>query len=69
MAEPKLLRIPHHFHSVEQVLQVAAKMDCRHILVLCVGSDGGIDILDNELTLADANWYLDQAKGRINGWI
>jgi hypothetical protein len=62
MSEPTLLRIPQSFHSVEEVLQTARKLELPNVLVLAERENGNLVILDSELTLAQANWLLDRAK-------
>ena len=67
-AEPKLLRVPQRFETVEQVLACAAKMNLTNVLVLSQRDNGNIVFLDSpELTLAQANWLVDQAKAIILG--
>jgi hypothetical protein len=60
-----LLRVPTHFHSVNEVLAVAAKMDLANILVLSERKDGALVFLDDGLTLAQANWLLDRLKALL----
>ena len=62
MPPPRLLRIPAHFKSVEDVLGCAAKLDLTNILVLSEREDGSIVFLDDGLTLAQANWLMDRMK-------
>lgn len=63
--EPRLLRVPYHFQTVEQVLATAAKMDLPNVLVLSEREDGSLVFLDNDLTLAQANWLLDRMKALL----
>jgi hypothetical protein len=60
--QPKLLRVPQQFQSVEQVLACAAKMDLPNVLVLSELDDGRIVFLDDGLNLAQTNWLLDRMK-------
>jgi hypothetical protein len=65
--EPKLLKIPSHFHNVEDVLATAAKLDLTNILVLSEREDGSLVVLDDGLTLAQANWLCDKLKAVLLG--
>lgn len=60
--EPKLLRVPTQFHSVDDVLGAAAKMNLPNVLVLSELEDGKIVFLSTEMTLASTNWLLDRLK-------
>ena len=60
-----LLRVPTHFRSVGDVLACAAKMGLPNVLVLSEREDGSLVFLDNDLTLAQANWLLDRMKALI----
>jgi hypothetical protein len=62
---PPLLRVPHHFHSVADVLGAAAKMDLPNVLVLSEREDGSLVFLDNGLTCGEANWLLDRMKALL----
>ncbi len=64
MAEqPKLLRIPTTFRSVEDVLECAKKMDLPNVVVLSERENGSLVMLtDNVCTLASCNWLLDRMK-------
>ena len=62
---PALLLVPTHFRSVADVLGCAAKMDLQNVLVLSERADGTLVFLDNDLTLAQANWLLDRMKALI----
>lgn len=62
---PKLLRVPTHFRSVDDVLACAAKIDLPNVLVLSERADGSLVFLDNDLTLAQANWLLDRMKALL----
>ena len=64
-AAPRLLRVPNHFRSVADVLACASKMDLPNVLVLSEREDGSLVFLDNDLTLAQANWLLDRMKALI----
>ena len=59
---PRLLRVPDHFHSVDDVLATAAKMNLPNVLVLSELDDGRIVFLDDGLNLAQTNWLLDRMK-------
>lgn len=59
---PVLLRVPRNFHSVDDVLACAGKMDLQNVLVLSEQEDGSIVFLDSGLTLAECNWILDTMK-------
>jgi hypothetical protein len=59
---PKLLRIPETFHSVDQVLAAAQKLNLTNAVVLSEREDGGLVLLDSGLTLAQTNWLLDRLK-------
>ena len=58
----ELLRIPQHFHSVDDVLGVAAKLELEKILVLSDRPNGALVFLDNGLTFAETNWLIDRLK-------
>ncbi len=66
-SEPKLLRIPRSFRSVEEVVAVAGKLNLPNILVLAEHDNGNLTILDSDLSLAQANWLLDRAKQALIG--
>ena len=59
---PQLLRVPQTFHSVDEVLACAQKMDLPNVLVLSELDDGRIVFLDDWLNLAQTNWLLDRMK-------
>lgn len=63
--KPELLRVPNHFRSVDDALACAAKMDLPNVLVLSERADGSLVFLDNDLTLAQANWLLDRMKALL----
>ena len=66
--QPKLLRVPVRFESVDAVLETARRMDLSNVLVLSVRENGNIVFLDSPgLTVAEANWMVDQAKRIILG--
>lgn len=64
---PRLLRVPTSFHSVDDVLETAKKLDLSNVLVLSEREDGSIVFLDNEMTMAQANWVLDRVKALLVG--
>lgn len=63
--KPSLLRVPEHFRSVEEVLGAASQMNLPNVLVLSEMQDGRLVFLDNDLTLAQANWLLDRMKALL----
>lgn len=66
MTDPVLLGIPQTFHSVEDVLEYAKKMNLPNVLVLAEKDDGELVFLAApDITLADANWLLDRLKTLI----
>ena len=66
--QPKLLRVPVRFESVDAVLETARRMDLENVLVLSIRENGNIVFLDSPgLTVAEANWMVDQAKRIILG--
>lgn len=67
LSEPKLLRIPRSFRSVDEVIAVAGKLNLPNILVLAEHESGNLTILDSDLTLAQTNWLLDRAKQALLG--
>jgi hypothetical protein len=60
--EPALLRVPSHFHNVEDVLACAGKMKLPNILVLSQLDNGSVVFLDSGLSFAETNWILDTFK-------
>lgn len=62
MSNPELLRVPTKFHSVDDVLATAAKMNLPNILVLSELENGDIVFLETDMTMASANWLLDRMK-------
>lgn len=62
MSEPKLLRIPTTFHSVDDVLETAKKLKLPNVVLLSEMSDGRLVFLDSGLNFAEANWLLDRMK-------
>lgn len=60
--EPKLLRVPRTFRSVEAVLETAKKLDLPNVLVLSEREDGSLVFLETEMSLASANYLLDRMK-------
>ena len=61
-ADPTLLRVPEHFHSVADVLGAATKMNLPNVLVLSELPDGSLVFLDDGMTMAQANWLIDRIK-------
>ncbi|HXJ61872.1 MAG TPA: hypothetical protein VNU68_34975 [Verrucomicrobiae bacterium] len=59
---PQLLRIPTSFHSVDEVLGAAAKMNLPHCVVLSETEAGGLVLLDSGMTMAQTNWLIDRLK-------
>jgi len=59
---PQLLRIPHSFQSVNDVLACAARMHLPNVVVLSETDDGGLVLLDSGMTMAETNWLLDRLK-------
>lgn len=59
---PASLRVPQHFHSVDDVLACAAKMNLSNCVVLSEGEDGSLVLLDSGLSMAEANWLIDRLK-------
>jgi hypothetical protein len=59
---PRLLRIPTHFHSVDEMLGVAKQLDLPNALLISERHDGSLVFLDSDLTMAQANWLLDRMK-------
>lgn len=62
MPKPSLLRIPTSFHSIDEVLGAAAKMNLPHCLVISETESGGLVLLDSGMTMAQTNWLLDRLK-------
>ena len=60
--QPRLLRVPEQFQSVNDVLACAQKLDLPNVLVLSEREDGSIVFLDSDMTLAQANWLIDRLK-------
>jgi hypothetical protein len=60
--EPPLLRVPNHFHNVEDVLACAGKMKLPNVLVLSQLENGNVVFLDSGLSFAETNWLLDTFK-------
>jgi hypothetical protein len=65
--EPTLLRIPQHFHSVEEMLGAARQLDLPNALLISERADGSLVFLDTDLNLAEANWLLDRMKHILLG--
>jgi len=63
MSDPTLLRIPQAFHSIEEVLETAKRMNLTNVLVLSEQENGNLIWLEcPNMTLAQANWLLDRFK-------
>ena len=63
---PQLLRIPDQLRTVTQALNCADKLDLTNVLILSQRENGSIVFLtDHEMTMANANWLLDNAKQLI----
>lgn len=60
--QPKLLRVPTRFGSVDEVLSTARQMDLPNVLVLSEMEDGSLVFLETEMTCASTNWLLDRMK-------
>jgi hypothetical protein len=61
--EPKLLRVPTQFHTVDEALNCALKMDLPNVIILSEKADGALVFLSDDLaTLASTNWLLDRMK-------
>lgn len=67
MEEPKLLRVPSHFHSLEEMLGAARQLNLPNALLVSELEDGRIVFLDTDLTVAQANWLLDRMKQILLG--
>ena len=65
MSDPPLLRVPRSFHSVEEVLACAAKMDLPNCIVLSELESGALVLLDSGLTMAQCNWLIDRLKALL----
>lgn len=65
-AEPRLLQIPPHIHTVEDLFAVAGKLGLTNAMVLSQREDGSIVFLTtSKMTIAEANWLADSAKSII----
>lgn len=62
--DPTMLRVPHRFHSVDELLATAEKMKPENLLVICE-DENGITLMNNCLDNATVNWLLDQAKRMV----
>lgn len=60
--KPPLLRVPQHFHSVEDVLACAAQMNLPNCVVISELENGSLVLLDSGLTMAQTNWTIDRLK-------
>jgi hypothetical protein len=63
--QPRLLRVPSVFHTVEDVLATAAKLDLPNVLVLSEREDGSLVFLESDMTMAQANWLLDRMRALL----
>lgn len=59
---PQLLRVPTSFHSVDDVLGAAAKMDLPNCIVISERESGALVLLATDMSLAHTNWLLDRLK-------
>ena len=63
MTNPKLLRVPDNFRTVEELLGTVSKMGLKECVVIGVHEDESLVFLGtDQLTVADANWLLDRVK-------
>ncbi len=60
--DPKLLRIPQHFHTVEEMLGAARQLELPNALLISEREDGSLVFLDTDLNVSQANWMLDRMK-------
>lgn len=61
--EPKLLRIPSSFRSVEEALSCALKLQLSNILILSELENGNLVLLSTkDMTLSQTKWICDKAK-------
>jgi hypothetical protein len=61
----QLLRIPHTFHTVEEVLETAKHLNLPNVLVLSELEDGKLVFLETTMSVANANWLLDRMKALL----
>lgn len=69
--EPKLLRVPHNFATVEEILGCAGKMKLDNVLVLSERENGNLVTLSTDMTVAQMNWLIDRMKMLLllpEGW-
>jgi hypothetical protein len=59
---PQLLRIPEHFHSVWELLNVARQLNLSNAVLISEREDGSVVFLDSALNSAEANWLVDRIK-------
>lgn len=62
MSQPKLLCIPTQFHSVDDVLGAAQKMNLPNVLLISELENGDLVFLGTEMTTAETNWLMDRLK-------
>ena len=60
--DPPLLRVPQTFHTVEDVLGTAERMDLPNVLVLSEQENGSLVFLGTEMSLANTLWLLERMK-------
>ena len=65
MSDPPLLRVPRQFHTVEDVLATAAKLDLPNVMVLSELPNGTLVFLETDMSMAQANWLLDRMKALL----
>lgn len=65
--DPKLLRIPQHFHTVEEMLGAARQLDLPNALLISEIEDGSLVFLDTDLNVSQANWLLDRMRQILLG--
>lgn len=65
MEVSNLLRIPHTFHTVDEVLATAKQLNLPNVLVLSELDDGKLVFLETTMSVANANWLLDRMKSLL----
>lgn len=60
-----LLRIPQVFHTVDEVLATAKKLDLPNVLVLSELDNGNLVFLETTMSVSSANWLLDRMKALL----
>lgn len=60
--QPPLLRIPETFHSVDEALACAGKLNLPNCVVISEKDDGSLVLLDSGLNMGEINWILDRLK-------